>query len=88
MCIPNYSVVMTTDAYSKILFKKRALVVLVALALVTIAGMNHFLNTLLSPLTVSKQFGRKCELRYKQVNFVYLVISGFLIFFCNAFTLL
>lgn len=83
MCIQNSSVMFAGQGSTNIILKRRALIVVVAFTFVTIAGINHFLNTLLSPLTVSKSSGRKCQLKYKQANFVYLVVIGFVIFFSN-----
>ncbi len=60
---------------------------ILASILITIAGLNHFKNILLSSITMGKLTERMCEIRYKQASFIYLIFIAIGIFFCNELTI-
>lgn len=78
--ISNKVIEITSTSF---LMSFRGLICVVGTFMIGMIGMNHFKNVLLSQYTWGEICNKLEEHRYHQLNFIYLIVVGFMIFLFN-----
>lgn len=73
-----------SDNYESSLYKLGGVIFVISVFIIFVAGLTLMYNTVLHQLTMATFYKRICELEYKQLTFIYLLIMGYLIIFLNS----